>query len=438
MLLFSQPSSLSGQVTIPASKSHTIRAIIIASLAEAGAVSKIRNPLYSSDGKSALQACRSLGVKIEETVDETGVPLWVVHGCGGDFSHLKGKKTDIDVGNSGTTARLIIGLASLTGEEVTISGDASTSSRPMHQLTEALRSLGVHIRYQKEYGKLPLTVKGGIKGGECSVDATSSQFLSSLLINTPLAKKDVTIKVTKLNEIPYVYMTLWWLDSCGIRYEKADDLSWFKIKGNQSYPPLTGNISIPGDFSSASFFFAAAALFGKPEEGVKIKGLFMNDTQGDKQVLEVLKEMGADIRIKGNEISIFQSELQGKEFNLNNIPDALPILAVVGCFAKGTTTLTNVPQARIKETDRIAVMCQELKKCGARIEELPEGLRIHHSKLHTAEVNSHHDHRVVMSLAVAGLGIEGGVEITDAEAMDVTFPDFDKKMQELGGSISVK
>ncbi len=436
MLLHASPSVLSGQVTIPASKSHTIRAIIIASMADG--VSIIRNPLRSDDGKSALQACRTLGIKIEEKNDEDGVPLWVVHGCGGNFSHLKGKTVHIDVGNSGTTARLIIGLSSLAEEKITISGDASTSARPMHQLTEALSSLGVHIQYHKEYGKLPLTVQGPLKGGECSVDATSSQFLSSLLINTPLSREDVTIRVTTLNEIPYVYMTLWWLDTCGIHYTKTEDLSCFTIQRRQSYPPLKEGISIPGDFSSASFFFVAASLFSDKKTGVTIEGLYMNDTQGDKRVLEVLKAMGADIRTKGNTITIFPAELHGGEFDLNDIPDALPVLAVAGCFAKGTTLLTNVPQARIKETDRIAVMCEELTKCGAAIEELPDGLRIKGSELHTAQLSSHHDHRIVMSLAVAGLGIKGGVQIENAEAMAVTFPDFHLKMQSIGAEIKEK
>jgi len=427
MKLIAKPSQLSGKVLIPASKSHTIRAVIIASMAEG--VSKVLNPLLSEDGVSALNACKTLGVRIDE--DSEG--NWTVYGTGGDFTHLQGKDIVIDVGNSGTTARLIIGLSANTGVPIRIQGDESTSSRPMYQLTEALQNLGVTVTYHENYGKLPLTVHGPIKGGKTEVDATSSQFLSSLLINTPCAENDTEINVTVLNEVPYVEMTLWWLKERKINFQ-TEGQKHYRIAGGQKYSAFEG-VAIPGDFSSASFFFVAAALCGKD---VEIHGLYMDDTQGDKRVLEILKAMGADITIDNNVITISKSELIGGEFDINDIPDALPILSVAGCFAKGTTVLKNVPQARLKETDRIAVMHEELAKIGGNTEEMPDGLIIHETKLHSGVTHSHHDHRIVMSLAVAGLMTDGGVEVEQGEAMRVTFPNFDELMRSIGGDVELR
>lgn len=424
MKLISKPSQLSGKVIIPASKSHTIRAVIIASMANG--ISRVMNPLLSEDGISALNACKTLGVRIDEDSDGN----WTIYGTGGDFSHLKGQEVVIDVGNSGTTARLIIGLSANTGVPVRIQGDESTSSRPMHQLTEALQNLGVSVTYHENYGKLPLTIQGPIKGGKTTVDATSSQFLSSLLINVPCAEGDTEIEVTVLNEIPYVEMTLWWLKERKINFQSTD-LKHYKIAGGQKYPAFE-DVAIPGDFSSASFFFVAAALCGKD---VEIHGLYMDDTQGDKRVLEILKAMGANITIENNIITISQSELIGGEFDINDIPDALPVLSVAACYAKGKTVLKNVPQARLKETDRIAVMHEELAKIGGNTEEMPDGLIIYESKLHSGTTHSHHDHRIAMSLAVAGLMIEGGVVIEQGEAMRVTFPTFSELMCSIGGSV---
>jgi 3-phosphoshikimate 1-carboxyvinyltransferase len=214
--------------------------------------------------------------------------------------------------------------------------------------------------------------------------------------------------------------------------EAADDWSEFHIPGGQTYLPVDRRI--PGDFSSATFFLAAGAM---GDNEVYSSGLDMGDTQGDKAVVDYLKQMGAEVRIEAEGINVRAKDLVGCEIDMNATPDALPMMAVLGCFAKGTTRLVNVPQARLKETDRIAVMHQELSKMGAKITELPDGLIIEQSDLRPAEVEGHDDHRVVMSLAIAGSMLTGTTTINGCEAMNITFPTFCEALVVLGGKARV-
>jgi 3-phosphoshikimate 1-carboxyvinyltransferase len=292
-----------------------------------------------------------------------------------------------------------------------------------------LNDLGANVFSVKNNNMAPVVVRGRLKGGRTSLDSITSQYLSSLLINLPLCEKDSEIAITRLNEVPYVEMTLWWLNKHGIKYSN-DDFKSILIKGNQSYKPFS--TVIPGDFSSATFFMALSAISGGE---FTLENLDMSDPQGDKLVLSILEDMGAKVIIDENSIIIKGNNLSGREIDMNSIPDALPAMAVVGCFAQGETRLLNVPQARLKETDRIHVMCQELKKMGADIEELSDGLIIRPSKLKGCTLDGHDDHRVVMALAVAGLNTEGETIINGAEAMNVTFPDFVELINSCGGNI---
>lgn len=421
MKLIIEPSNLNGEINIPASKSHTIRAVFIASLADG--VSEVINPLESADGLSAVEACRCFGAKIEELDNK-----WIVHGTGGNIRTVK---KIIDVGNSGTTARFCTGSASLGKDLITITGDGQTRKRPMQSLIDALNNLGADIKSIENNGRLPISVKGRLKGGKTEVSGMTSQFISSLLINCPLSDGDSEIHVKDLNEKPYVGMTMWWLNKQGIVY-KEENLERFFIKGKQSYKPFKE--TVPADFSSATFFLCAGAITNSM---ITLKGLDMNDTQGDKRVVNILKVMGANINLTEKGIEVKGGDLRGMEIDMNDIPDALPAMSVVGCIAEGKTILRNVPQARIKETDRIAVMREELSKMGADIEELPDGLIIRKSKLRGAKVSGHSDHRAVMSLSVAGLIAEGITEIETAEAVNITFPDFIDLMKNSGAKINL-
>ena len=423
MDLIVRPSSLAGAVTIPSSKSHTIRAVIIAALADGA--STILNPLDSADGRSSVAVARAFGASI----DTSDPGRWVVEGTGGD---LRAPDDVVDVGNSGTACRIGLGVAGLCPGTSEFTGDDQARRRPMGPLLEALNTLGAKAFSKKGDGTLPVVVTGPIQGGAVTVSGITSQYVTSLLISTPLAPEATEITVLDLHEKPYVGMTLWWLDRHGIVCER-EGFERFFVKGGQSY--RADEVSVPGDFSSATFFLAAGAIGGGI---ITLQGLDMADTQGDKAVVEMLQAMGARIYIDGANITVGPGELVGQELDLNDTPDALPALAVVGCFARGQTTLRNVPQARIKETDRITVMAAELTRLGARVEELPDGLIVHESALRGAVVEGWSDHRIVMALAVAGLRADGPTTVTTAGAIDVTFPTFVELMESLGAEMSLQ
>jgi 3-phosphoshikimate 1-carboxyvinyltransferase len=413
-----ESSTIKGEALIPASKSHTIRSLFFAALAEGE--STITNPLDSDDARSALVAVTAMGARAEVKQSE-----WRVWGHGGD---VKAPADPVDVGNSGTTARFALSMASLGKFTVSITGDEQTRSRPMGALLDALVNLGAQTSGTN--GKLPAKVRGPLLGGTTSVDGTSSQYLSSLLIHTPYAEKDTVITLSHLNEKPYAEMTLRWLDKFGIAY-KRHGYERFEIKGGQRYKPFKEQI--PGDFSSAAFF---ACLGAMPGNEVSLLGLDMDDSQGDKAIFEYLERMGADVSIGKARITVKGAELKGVKLDLNATPDALPAMAALAALAEGTTVLGNVPQARIKETDRIAVMAKELTKMGIKCEETPDSLIVQGGKPKGAKVTSHGDHRVVMSLAILGTRAEGVTQIDRAEAVGVTFPNFAELFGNCGGKLS--
>jgi len=419
--LIVKSSQLRGEVLVPASKSHTIRALVIASLADG--VSEIANPLDSLDTRAAVDACRSLGGRI------TTGDLWQVEGVAG---RVAPPADVIDVKNSGTTLYFMMSAAALADGAAVLTGDASIRSRPAGPLLDALTGLGVDAFSTRGNGCAPIVVRGPMKGGKTRIAAVSSQFLSSLLLSCPLAPAASEIEVTQLNEAPYVRMTLDWLNRRGIRYEERE-FQWFRIPGGQRYHGFQRQV--PGDFSSATFFLVAAAV---TDSDLRLLGLDMDDAQGDKEVVRMLEAMGAAVVVGTSEIRIRRGELKGVELDLNATPDALPALAVAGCLAEGETRLVNVAQARLKETDRIAVMTSELRKMGARIEERPDGLVIQGGSLRGARVSGHDDHRVVMALAVAGLAAKGTTVIDTAEAAAVTFPSFVQLMTGLGASMTAE
>jgi 3-phosphoshikimate 1-carboxyvinyltransferase len=414
-------SKLQGCVEIPASKSHTIRALILATLAKGS--SEILNPLTSADATACRKACEAFGAKIQM---ETG--RWVVEGTGG---LLQTPEDVVNVENSGTTLFLVTGMACHGRQYAVFTGDHQTRRRSAGSLLEALRNLGAEAFSTRGNGCAPLVVRGPLKGGRTEVAGKTSQYLSSLLLSTPLAEKDSEIRPIDLQEKPYVGMTLWWLNKQKILHER-EGLEYFKIKGGQAYQAFQQRI--PGDFSSAAFPLCAAAI---TESDVLLKGLDIEDSQGDKKVISYLQEMSVCIQVLEDGIRVRGGTLKGAELDLNDTPDALPIMSVVGCFAQGTTRLRNVAHARIKETDRITTMCRELSKLGAQVEELPDGLVIHESPLQGCLVDGHGDHRVVMSLAIAGLKAEGMTEIMTAEAVSVTYPDFVDSLKALGANMQL-
>ncbi|HSB05983.1 MAG TPA: 3-phosphoshikimate 1-carboxyvinyltransferase [Thermodesulfobacteriota bacterium] len=422
MKISSEKSTLQGEVLIPASKSHTIRAVTLSSLARGKSI--IRHPLVSSDCLAAVGAGRLFGAKIDLG------DSWEVEGVRGV---PQVPENVVDVKNSGTTLNFFMGAAGLVNGITVLTGDEQIVRRPVQPLIEALRDLGAEVCSTRNNGLPPVVVKGRIKGGKARLRGIVSQYVSSLLINCPLIEADCELEVYDVHEKPYVQMTMRWLGKQGIRYEASEDLTRFKTFGGQIYHGQ--EVTIPGDFSSATFFLVAGAMI---DGDITLRGLDMDDVQGDKQVVSYLKEMGARISFEKDGIRIRGGLLRGVELDLSDTPDALPAMAVVGCFAEGKTVIRNVANARLKETDRISVMGKELSRLGARVEELPDGLIVHESRLRGCPLKGYGDHRVVMALAVAGLAIPGRTEVDTAESVHVTFPNFVELMQKLGAKMEKK
>lgn len=401
---------LSGKIIIPSSKSQTIRALLISVFSRG--VSYIKHPLISDDTESCINAVKAMGadVNILENGDITVDATYA-------FSDMD--ELSIDAGNSGTTEYLSLPMLSSLGIQVNIDGDDMLRKRPLKPLLDALESLGAET--ESTNGFPPASIRGPLDGGECTIECKTSQYLSGLLLGAPLAIGDSHIKCTVLFEKPYVKMTLKWLDDQGIKYRISDDLEEVWVKGGQSYKPL--DTYIEGDFSSASFFFVAAAIHGTE---VTVEGLDKNSTQGDKEILNILEKMGCSIKWNGMAVTVKGPEkLKGGVFDLNAIPDTLPALSVAAAFAEGDTILGNVEQARIKETDRIKVMRENLNELGVEADERRDALIIHgNGSVKGGKAKGYGDHRVIMALAILGTRTEEETEIDDVSAASVTFPTF--------------
>lgn len=400
----------SGVITIPASKSQTIRALLISLMA--GGKSIIRHPLISSDTLSCIGALRAMGASVDKEDDDT---LLV------DSTSLRlgDEPITIDCGNSGTTTALLIPLLALFDTPFTVTGDDQLRKRPFLPLVSSLRELGARV--ESKGGFPPIYIKGPLKGGKTTIECRSSQYLSGLLLALPLVQNDSTVTCSLLYEKPYVRMTEWWLKRENIDYSLSDDLMVSEIKGGQHYTEIDEYIE--GDFSSASFFFVLAAIH---HTSITVNGLDRYSTQGDKRILEVLCDLGCTVSWNDMAVTVSGPEkIKGGVFDINDIPDTLPVLSVMACFSSEETVFMNVAQARIKETDRISVMRTELGKLGADIEERPDGLVIRgKGGLKGGKVSGHADHRVIMALSIAGTKTEEETSIDNTDAVSVTFPTF--------------
>jgi len=419
MIVRVQRSHLSGEVFAPPSKSYTHRAILITSLGPGGS---IKRPLLSADTRATISASQAFGaeIDIDEDVKIKGVA-----------DRPRTPEDVIDVLNSGTTLRFCSAVAALT-EGAVLTGDASIRSRPNGPLLSSLSDLGAQAFSIRNNGKAPLVVRGRMKGGTARLDGSvSSQFLSALLISAPLAEEETRIVIQgELKSRPYAEMTLDMLAEAGIRIEPGEQE--FLVPGNQSFG-LKG-YTIPGDFSSASYPMAAAAVTGSE---VTVKGV-LPSRQGDSAIIDILRRMGAEVswdREKGD-LRVRGGELQAVDVDAGRTPDLVPTIAVLGALARGKTTVFNAEHVRHKETDRLHAMAVELSRMGADIKERPDGLEITGGVLHGAKVHGHHDHRIVMALAVAGL-VAGDTEIDTAESVDVSYPGFFSQMKSLGAEMEI-
>ncbi len=414
MRLSITPSKLQGSLTIPSSKSHSIRALIFALLAKGQ--STIHNLLLSADVEKTLLACELLGATINR--QEGYVEM-----RGGDLI----ARGLIDVGNSGLAYRLFTAIAALAEHPITITGDISIQSqRPILPLVDALRQLGVTILTERA----PLTICGPMHPGMTIVEGEDSQFVSALLIAAAFASGPTEIFVLKPGELPWVKLTLDWLKRLNIPVE-SDHFTYFKLKGKAKLGGFS--YTVPGDYSTSAFPIASALLSNSE---ITIHNLDANDTQGDKKLIDHLKRMGANIEWGLTSVTVKPGgKLQGCTIDVNEIIDATPILAVIACFAEGTTKLVNAQIARTKECDRLSSITTELRKMGATIEEHEDALIIHPSPLHGAALNAHADHRMGMALTVAALAAKGNSSVDGSESIAKTYPTFVEHFRKLGAKI---
>ncbi len=417
----SPTETLSGTVDAPASKSYTIRAYVAGLLAD-GEV-PIEKPLRSLDADACLHAITELGADVTDEGDTV-----VVAGTAGD---LTAPKKPIDVANSGTTIRLLTAAASIIDKKITLTGDESIRHRPMAPLLSALGELGVTTA--SDDGHAPVTVTGPLEGGSTSIPGDiSSQYLSALLMACPYAKNTTTITVEgELKSKPYVEMTLDLMRSFRIDCDSFDDREFRVPTRSYHAKPST----VEGDYSSAAFLLAATAMC---DGEVTVTNLRADSKQADTRILQVLQAMGALIDVGSDSVTIKgEHDLHGAVFDLGHAPDLVPVTAVLGAVAEGTTIIENVEHARYKECDRIAAMATELAKMEVYVEQHQDGLVIEGTKkLKGTAVSGWRDHRIVMALACVGLRAEGATTISDGEYAAVTYPDFAADMRKLGAAIA--
>lgn len=421
-----KPSRLQGSVVIPASKSHTLRAILFASLAKGTSV--ISKPLPSPDTDAMIHAVRLLGANVKQ-----GADFLEIEGFAG-----KPQIADdvIQCGNSGQVLRFIGSVAALNSRYTILTGDASIRhNRPVQPLLDGLNQLGVFAASSRGDGFAPILIKGPFTKAKAVIDGQDSQPVSGLLIAAAFAPHPIELTVKNPGEKPWVALTLDWFQRMGIRYT-AHEYSKYRMEGSSQIPGFA--YTVPGDFSSAAFPIAAALV---TDSELTLHNVDMNDIQGDKAILFILQKMGAKIEIDSEHRSIHVKRggrLKGIRIDINDCIDALPILAVIGCFAEGTTEIVNGAIARKKESDRISSIARELKKMGAKVEERPDGVTIQTAELQGSFLHTYHDHRLALSLSVAALGARGNSVIKGVECIAKTYPRFLQDFTGIGSDIGLR
>jgi len=415
-------TKISGQIVCPPNKSYTHRAIFLASLA--GNNSRVDNVLLSADTIATIETCKKFGAEIEIENSSIIVKNPIKLGM---------NVPEINTENSGTTIRIASGIASLFSEEITLTGDSSLQKRPMQPLLDALSSIGAQC--SSKDGTPPIKIKGKILGGDVTIPGNfSSQFISALLIIAPLTENGINITIEgNLVSKPYLDATISTMRKFGVSVQTSIPYKKYNVSP-QIYKSAT--FTVPIDFSSLALLLSATVLNG---EGIKIKGNIGTLPQGDEVFIDILERLGVDVTINDEEIKIKSPEkLQGGKFDLSNSPDLLPPLAILALNTSNPIEIVNVKHARLKETDRIAILAKELVKLGIKVQEKEDGLILESSEnIHGAELNSENDHRLFMAFCIAGMYI-GDCTVTDPESVKVSYPSFVEEMNNIGADIQIQ
>ncbi|WP_461206362.1 3-phosphoshikimate 1-carboxyvinyltransferase [Clostridium sp. DL1XJH146] len=413
------PSSLSGEVIVPPSKSLAHRAIIAASLAKGK--SRIDNINFSNDITVTKDVMINLGAKVD---------------INGDIVEVDGKNTfniDEDVtcfcGESGSTIRFLIPISLLSKKEASFTGEGKLVSRPLDVYYKIFDEK--NIKYKNNNGELPLKIKGELSPGEYSLRGdVSSQFITGLLFTLPLLNGDSKIIITtKLESVGYIDLTLDILNKFGIEIIN-NEYREFIIKGNQEY--VEKDYRVEGDFSQAAFWIVAGIIGSE----IDLKDINKDSLQGDKAILHIVKEMKGTLKDTDNGIKACPSDTKAAVIDVSQCPDLVPVLAVMAALSEGETRIINAARLRIKESDRLASTTTELKKIGAEIEELEDSLVIRGVKSFTGgEVDSWNDHRIAMAMAVASIRCTEPLIINNSGAVKKSYPHFWEDFKKLGGNI---
>ncbi|MBI4767262.1 MAG: 3-phosphoshikimate 1-carboxyvinyltransferase [Deltaproteobacteria bacterium] len=406
-------------ITVPGSKSYTQRAMIMAALAEGNSL--LRGPLISEDTSYLAEALRLLGAGLESRNGDL-----LVQGTAGRISR---PPKAIYLGYNGTAMRLLTTVVCLGQGEFLLTGAPRLLERPLQPLLTALRTLGVKAASQGKPGFPPVLIEAnGLQGGKVTLkNIESSQYISSLLISAPLAGGDFTLKIEgPIPSLPYVEMTVAQMKQFGVEVTRENKNCFF-IEGRQKYQGI--DCRIEGDVSSASYFFLAASL-GRGT--IRVRPIFSETLQGDIRFIRILERLGCTISHGDHWLEVSGEKLISGDlvFDLGDMPDMVPTLAILAACRPGRTIITNVAHLRIKESNRLDALARELAKTGIKAEETKDGLIIDGGKPHGAEIDTYNDHRIAMSFAVLGLVVPG-IKIKDPDCVKKSFPGFWEELRKL-------
>lgn len=415
-------SRLKAAVRVPGSKSYTQRALVIASLAEGKSL--LQGPLISEDTEYLTDALRVLGAEVLSTGEDL-----MVTGTGG---RLAPPRKPIFLGNNGTGTRFLLSVVSLGNGDYHLTGSPRLCQRPMKPLLDALRSLGGTSTCEGREGYLPLTIHAqGIRGGRATfAGVESSQYISSLLISAPYARKDVEIEVKGFTASrPYITMTMEVMRRFGVSVEREAG-NGYVLRRGQQYRGTS--YSVEGDASSASYFFLAAALC---RGTVRVSPMSRETLQGDGGFLRILEELGCAVSSGDSWVEVEGRPLPpgDRVFDMGDMPDMVPTLAVLSAIRPGRTVIRNAAHLRIKESNRLEALARELAKTGVRAEEREDGLMIEGGNRRGAEIETYNDHRIAMSFAILGLAVPG-MTIQDGSCVGKSFPGFWEELGKLYGN----
>ena len=412
-------SKITGKIICPPNKSYTHRAIFLAALSDGKSI--VKNVLNSSDIKATISACNAFGVEVHEDNDIITIRNTI-------GSTVQGSM--IDAQNSGTTIRIAIAIAALSGGNTMLTGDESLKKRPMQPILDSLQTLGVSS--ESDDGLPPITIKGKIKGNEVNIDGKiSSQFISALLIIAPRLENGLIINIQgELVSKPYIELTIAIMKEFGVIVNSEIPYKKYVVK-HQIYKPTT--FTVPSDFSNLALLLASNVLLG---DGLEIEISLGNLPQGDEAIIDILEELGVTVTLNGNIITTKSPKmLTGGRFDLSNTPDLLPALAILSLKSSEPIEIFNVKHARYKETDRIAIISRELKKIGIVVEEHEDGMTLtSNENLSSGELNSENDHRLFMAFSIAAMYI-GDCTVTDPDSVQISYPNFISDMKNVGAQI---